>query len=553
MNSQIRVSDNSNDVQWNQTSSGTVMYESDIPLAETGNLNLCDPNSFPIIDNELTQSIEQIPGTDSSLLELINFDESFPPLNSRCAKKRKITTTSNESSQEPDIVALSCSGLIEDNRDFFEDSYYTPLISGFELNEPQINMNSLSSITSPQTPTSDSHSATDIIVIEPLSEKDNIIGLMSNNVKFARILEASPFGKISNMSVTTNFSKKMIIVKFPKVPNEKLQSLLNVNKMGDCNIQCRKPLSQQLSRGVIGPIGLETTDEELNDYLTGRDCNIVKAKRLLKGNQKTPTLSIMITFKTPTLPENVAIGHQLFAVRAYIPNPWQCFNCQRFGHNASDCKSKPRCMLCSEQHASNSCPYRDEGRVPDRVLKCANCQGNHSSNYGGCCQIKRAREVEKIRATRGVTYKDALVMSGRGEATPALTRKRSEIPARDTVPNTKSVSTQTDSINEMEHFDNEKMISSLSLLMIKMFQCVHGDKIGNKMSAIAELVNSVMGVDVTEELERSVPSASVNMSSSEDIDTPTFNSHVVAERRRDRDQNGKKKIQAQAKLKKKKK
>ena len=50
----------------------------------------------------------------------------------------------------------------------------------------------------------------------------------------------------------------------------------------------------------------------------------------------------------------------------------QCFNCQSFGHSAKNCRSKIKCLICSEDHSHTGCPNR-EAKKP----KCAYCKGPH--------------------------------------------------------------------------------------------------------------------------------------------------------------------------------
>ncbi|KAG5875887.1 hypothetical protein JTB14_000236 [Gonioctena quinquepunctata] len=57
----------------------------------------------------------------------------------------------------------------------------------------------------------------------------------------------------------------------------------------------------------------------------------------------------------------------------------QCYNCQRFGHSAYNCKAEPVCRHCAGKHDSRAHNEDDVG--PN---KCGNCEGPHKSNYRGC-------------------------------------------------------------------------------------------------------------------------------------------------------------------------
>ena len=82
------------------------------------------------------------------------------------------------------------------------------------------------------------------------------------------------------------------------------------------------------------------------------------------------------------------IGWEIFNAEQWLSSPSQCFKCQRFGHNANVCHSKPRCINCGEDHPK-------EGRC-QRPTKCCNCEGNHLANDKKCPLRK---ETMKLNAS----------------------------------------------------------------------------------------------------------------------------------------------------------
>ena len=70
--------------------------------------------------------------------------------------------------------------------------------------------------------------------------------------------------------------------------------------------------------------------------------------------------------------------------------PTQCFNCQKFGHFASACEKKTSiCVKCGGKHKLMDCKSSE--------IKCANCNGNHTSSYGGCKEFqKHQKEKSEI-------------------------------------------------------------------------------------------------------------------------------------------------------------
>ena len=54
----------------------------------------------------------------------------------------------------------------------------------------------------------------------------------------------------------------------------------------------------------------------------------------------------------------------------------RCYNCCRYGHLASKCRSKLRCGRCSLDHQTHECTSDS--------LRCSNCNGNHISGCQSC-------------------------------------------------------------------------------------------------------------------------------------------------------------------------
>lgn len=79
--------------------------------------------------------------------------------------------------------------------------------------------------------------------------------------------------------------------------------------------------------------------------------------------------------------------------------PLQCHKCQRWGHSATNCGFKYRCMKCVEPHSVGECK-----RVPkfDDKPNCINCKGAHAANYRQCpeyiayCKKKEAPKSAKV-------------------------------------------------------------------------------------------------------------------------------------------------------------
>lgn len=84
----------------------------------------------------------------------------------------------------------------------------------------------------------------------------------------------------------------------------------------------------------------------------------------------------------------------------YEPNSqmMQCKRCQQYGHKQARCRSPLRCARCAESHETETCPGKGS---PGEKLKCALCNGPHTS-FSEICPQRRARGHElKRRKARG--------------------------------------------------------------------------------------------------------------------------------------------------------
>ena len=72
----------------------------------------------------------------------------------------------------------------------------------------------------------------------------------------------------------------------------------------------------------------------------------------------------------------------------------QCYRCQKFGHKASSCHMKEKCLNCAQEHNTRSCPNAEQ--VPP---KCSNCGEAHKANYADCTAARSYRQALKKRRT----------------------------------------------------------------------------------------------------------------------------------------------------------
>ena len=121
------------------------------------------------------------------------------------------------------------------------------------------------------------------------------------------------------------------------------------------------------------------------------------------GNSITPTDNVILTFDATDLPPAVTVGYTRVRVRVFVPNPMRCFKCQRFGHTKLNCRNHSVCAKCaSTGHLDKECE--------SETLKCVNCSADqrpHSSFDKTCPSFTKEKEINAIKATRNISFREA--------------------------------------------------------------------------------------------------------------------------------------------------
>ena len=158
------------------------------------------------------------------------------------------------------------------------------------------------------------------------------------------------------------------------------------------------------TKGIINCFDLRgVTDEDIKDGLSS--CGVTHARRIesRRGGVTSPTDNIVLTFSGNDLPPHVTVGYVRVKVRVYIPNPMRCFRCQRFGHTRTHCRGQPTCSKCaSKDHTDETCE--------SDTLRCVNCgedQIPHSAFDKSCPKFAEEKEINAIKATRNVSFREA--------------------------------------------------------------------------------------------------------------------------------------------------
>ena len=366
--------------------------------------------------------------------------------------------------------------------------------------------NSNSETNSNQNHVTDRVLAHQIIIINP---DENAIreGFFKNPLKIFRLLESSPFKDAQIIESRPNLQRKIQVIKIRNT--SKTNELLRINKLGEFNIHCSLPQSIKFKVGMIGPVDLSISPDDIMELLTEQGYRNPKVERFVlgKGDNARITKTMKIWFQLETLPPHLTLMYQRFEVTPFIERPWQCFKCQQFGHSAKFCKNKDVCLICSGNHNLKECQYKND--INKR--KCINCGENHTSNDKGCKKILEEKRIQYIKAYQNLSYRDAVISAKKNsqenktQAPKTLSNttpknQTTDQPMEKQIINTKEANTQT--INkEIIEITPQKSETAhaekIALILFEIFNSLNkSDSIQKKCTTITTAVSTHFGISL---------------------------------------------------------
>lgn len=186
-----------------------------------------------------------------------------------------------------------------------------------------------------------------------------------------------------------------------QVANEcQAKKVLDLRKIAgvDISVSANRYLNQV--RGVIFNRKLMGYSEEVLQYEL-EDQGVVEVKRVKKkeGSKLVDTPMLILTFDTERLPDKIMAAWYAMDVRQYQPAPRRCYNCQKFGHLGSNCRSKESiCAKCGQVKLEvHSCSR----------TRCVNCSESHPASDKNCEFYKMEKEILSIQSSDKLSYAEA--------------------------------------------------------------------------------------------------------------------------------------------------
>lgn len=163
--------------------------------------------------------------------------------------------------------------------------------------------------------------------------------------------------------------------------------------------------------GVVRDIPTDWTLQELVEGIrTPSNCGeVIRARRLNMKSKKEdtvtwiPSTTVVLTFTGQSLPERVFCYETSLPVNTYQLPTIQCRNCCRFGHIRTQCRSKPRCFRCGQEHSGDSCS------VTEDLSTCILCRGAHRATDVKCPEHARQKSIKIVMSQDNISYSEALL------------------------------------------------------------------------------------------------------------------------------------------------
>lgn len=157
-------------------------------------------------------------------------------------------------------------------------------------------------------------------------------------------------------------------------------------------------------RGVVRFVDTSYSESALR-HLIDSDIPIKHVHRMNRavrsddGVTYVPRQIIIVTFEGLKIPQYIYINKVRCPVDAYIQPVVQCFNCLRFGHTSSQCKSRKRCKKCASDVTVD---------CEDCTIWCVFCKNNtHQSVDKKCPEFIKQKKIKEAMTYLNVSFKEA--------------------------------------------------------------------------------------------------------------------------------------------------
>jgi hypothetical protein len=226
-------------------------------------------------------------------------------------------------------------------------------------------------------------------------------------VSFGHFLKKNSFRGIVNGSLK-KIGRNRVTLSFTNF--EDANSFVQSQQLKLNRYKAFVPTFNLIRMGIVRGVPADWCEDEVIKNMTVPiGCgNIIKVRRLKRKqiiNEKTefiPIETVVNTIDGQILPKRVFLCYNSLPVDLYIFPTIQCFNCCRYGHIKSQCRSTPKCFKCGQGHSGDSCS------VDEELIVCFLCSGSHFATSRKCPEYSRQKSIKESMAKSCISYSEAL-------------------------------------------------------------------------------------------------------------------------------------------------
>lgn len=186
------------------------------------------------------------------------------------------------------------------------------------------------------------------------------------------------------------------------------QTIINALKSNNLEYHTYTPKEDKEPRLIVKNIPPNVTTEEVQQDLLKQGLKVKKVTQMHKKTQGEGTevnnrllypMFIATFDKNTTFTEvnkHNKVCHCIVKWEKFrnVSGVTQCYNCQSFGHIATNCQRKSKCVKCGETHNTRDCK-----KTPEQPPKCYNCNSAHPANYRQCPVYARQIELKSTSSS----------------------------------------------------------------------------------------------------------------------------------------------------------